>query len=105
MPGNKNVSNESPGGTQLQIWIPGSYKVLRVTAAAALNPGSYIVCSPGPGWRRGIPNLSRVDSTLKTDLNFSTSYCLFLVSSAPGAELAVAVVQAEAACLHQARNI
>jgi hypothetical protein len=31
--------------------------------------------------------------------------CLFLVSSAPGAELAVAVVEAEAACLHQARKI
>jgi len=31
--------------------------------------------------------------------------CLFLVSSAPGAELAVAVVVAEAACLHQARKI
>lgn len=31
--------------------------------------------------------------------------CLFLVSSAPGAELAVVVVEAEAACLHQARKI
>jgi hypothetical protein len=31
--------------------------------------------------------------------------CLFLVSSALGAELAVAAVVAEAACLHQARKI
>jgi len=68
-------------------------------------PGNENLSNESPGWQRGIPNLSRVDSTLKTDLNFLTLYCLFLVSSAPGAELAVAVVQAEAACLHQARNI
>jgi hypothetical protein len=43
MPGNENVSNESPGGTQLQIWIPGSYKVFLVTAAADPMPGNYIV--------------------------------------------------------------
>jgi hypothetical protein len=69
------------------------------------GPGNNNVFSPGPGWRRGIPNLSWLGSTFEDAAVPSTTDCLFPVSSAPGAELAVAVVQAEAACLHQARNI
>ncbi len=52
----------------------------------------------------GFPNLSRLGSTLEDAAVPSTSDCLFLVSSAPGAELAAAVVMAEAACLHLARK-
>jgi len=68
-------------------------------------PGNENLSNESPGWRRGIPNLSRVDSTLEDAAVPLTSDCLFLVSSAPGAELAVVAVQAEAACLHQARKI
>ena len=52
-----------------------------------------------------IPNLSRLGSTLEDAAVPSTLDCLFLVCSAPGAELAVVAGQAEAACLHQARKI
>ena len=53
----------------------------------------------------GFSNLSRVGSTLEDAAVPSTLDCLFLVCSAPGAELAVVAGQAEAACLHQARKI
>ena len=53
----------------------------------------------------GFSNLSRVGSTLEDAAVPSTLDCLFLVCSAPGAELAVVAVVAEAACLHQARKI
>jgi hypothetical protein len=82
------VSNESPGWRRAQ--------------AADPMPGNNNVRCPGPGWQRGIPNLSRVDSTLEDAAVPSTSDCLFQVIAAPGAELAVV---AEAACLHQARKI
>jgi hypothetical protein len=53
----------------------------------------------------GFPNLSRLGSTLEDASVPSTTDCLFLVIAAPGAELAVAVVEEKAACMHQARKI